>query len=110
MAFSLAAEIRGPRPTALYPIPRNNRARNNEARLYCAVWGNTYIANVESLVMLQKKVIMLLCGAKRLKNMSRLFYNFCILKVPDIVESRTAIIMYAYHNLLPKNVQQLFSR
>ena len=37
MAFSLAAENRGPRPTALYPIPRNNGVRYNEARLYCDI-------------------------------------------------------------------------
>ena len=30
----LATENRGPRPTALYPNPRNNGARYNEARLY----------------------------------------------------------------------------
>ena len=39
-----------------------------------------------------------------------LFYNLHILKVPDIVESKTAIIMFkAFHNLLPLNVQQFFS-
>ena len=38
-----------------------------------------------------------------------LFYNLHILKVPDIVELKTAIIMFkAFHNLLPLNVQQFF--
>ena len=39
-----------------------------------------------------------------------LFYNLHFLKVPDIVELKTAIIMFkVFHNLLPLNVQQCFS-
>ena len=54
--------------------------------MYCAeVWGNTYATNVQCLVILQKRVIMLLCGAKRLDHKKVLFYNLHILKVPDIV-------------------------
>ena len=59
--------------------------------------------------MLQEKVVRLLCGAKKLDNTSRLFYNLHILKVPDIVELRIGIIMFkAYHNQLPMYVQQFF--
>ena len=32
--FPMEPENRGPRPTALYPNPRNNEAHDNEARLY----------------------------------------------------------------------------
>ena len=79
--------------------------------MYCAeVWGNTYATNVQCLVILQKRVIRLLCGAKRLDHTTMLFYNLHILKVPDIVELKTAIIMFkAFHNLLPLNVQQFLS-
>ena len=62
---------------------------------------NTYVTNIECLVLLQKKVVRLLRGAKRLDHTSRLFYNLHILKVPDIVELNIGIIMFkAYHNLL----------
>ena len=61
--------------------------------------------------MLQKKVVRLLCGAKMLDHTSRLFYNCRILKVPDVLELRIAIIMFkAYYNLLPMNVQQFVSQ
>ena len=61
--------------------------------------------------LLTKKVARLLCGVKRLDHTSRLFNNFCILKVPDIVELRIGIIMLkAYHNLLPTYEQQFFSQ
>ena len=80
--------------------------------MYCVeVWGNTYATNIECLVLLQKKVVRLLCGAKRLYHTSWLCYNLRILKVPDIVELRIGIIMFkAYHNLLPMYVQQFFSQ
>ena len=79
-------------------------------------WGNTYVTDIECLVLLQKKVVWLLCGARRLAHTSRLFYNLRILKVPNIVELRIGIIMFkAYHNLLSKKkpltyVQQFFSQ
>ena len=61
------------------------------------------------LVLLQKKVVCLNGRAKRLDNTSCLFSELCILKVQDIVEIRTALIMYkANNNLLPVNIQKLF--
>ena len=52
--------------------------------MYCAeVWGNTYVTNIQCFVLLQKRVIRLLCGAKRLDHANILFYNLRILKVPD---------------------------
>ena len=78
--------------------------------MYCVeVCGNTYATNIECFVLFQKKVVSLLCGAKRLDHTSRLFYNLRILKVPDIVELRIGIIMFkAYQNLSPTYVQQFF--
>ena len=38
------------------------------------------------------------------------FYDQHILKLPDVVKLKTAIIMFkAFHNLLPINVQQFLS-
>ena len=44
--------------------------------------------------------------AKRLDHTSRLSFYLHILKVPDIVELRTAVIMY---RALPMNIQKLFT-
>ena len=56
----------------------------------------------------KKTVIRLLCGAKRLDPTNLLFYNVRILKLPDFVKLKTAIIMFkAYHYMLPMNVHQL---
>ena len=48
--------------------------------------------------------------AKRLDHTSCLFSELRILKVEDIVEIWTALIMYkANNNLLPVNIQKLFT-
>ena len=75
--------------------------------MYCAeVWGNTYATNTRCLVLLQKRVIRLICGAKRLDHTNLLFHNVHILKLPDLVKLKTAIIMFkAYRYILPMNVQ-----
>ena len=39
-------------------------------------------------------VIRLLCGAKRLNHINLLFHNVHILKLPDLVKVKTAIIMF----------------
>ena len=78
--------------------------------MYCAeVWDNTYATHIHYLVLLQKRVIRLICGAKRLDHTHLLFRNVHILKLPDLVKLKTAIIMFkAYRYMLPMNVQQLF--
>ena len=78
--------------------------------MYCAeAWSNTYATNIHCLVLLQKRVIRLICGAKRLDHTNLLFHNVHILKIPDVLKLKTGIIMFkAYHYILPMNVQQLF--
>ena len=79
--------------------------------MYCIkVWGNTYATNLNCSVLLQKKVVHLICRVKRLDHTSCLFSELRILKVPDIVEIRTAVILYkANNNLLPVNIQFFFT-
>ena len=62
------------------------------------------------LVLLQKRVVIrLICGAKRLDHTNLLFHNVNVLKIPDLVKLKTAIIMFkAYRYILPMNVQKIF--
>ena len=78
--------------------------------MYCAeIWRNTYAANLICLVLLQKKVVRLICGAQRLDHTSSLFYDLRILKLPDMVKLKTAEIKYkAFNNSLPNIIQNLF--
>ena len=72
--------------------------------------GNTYAANVEGITVLQKRVVRLVCGARRLYHSSPLFKQLGILKFVDLVKYNTSIIMYnAYHNELPDSLQRMFN-
>ena len=45
-----------------------------------------------------------------MEHTNMLVYDQRILKLPDVVKLKTAIIMFkAFHNVLPVNVQQFFS-
>ena len=74
--------------------------------MYCAeVWSNTYATNIHCLVLVQKRVIRLICSVKRLDHTNLRFHNVHILKTPDIVKLQTAIIMFkAYRYILPNEM------
>ena len=78
--------------------------------MYCVeIWGNTHAANLQCLVLLQNKIVRLICGAQRLDHTSNLFYDLRNLKLPDMVKLKTAEITYkAYNNSLPNNIQNLY--
>ena len=72
------------------------------------IWGNTYCTNVECITVLQKRVVRLVCGARRLDHTSPLFKQLDILKFVDLVKFKTSIIMFkAYHNVLPDSLQKI---
>ena len=58
------------------------------------MWGNTYTTNIHGITILQKRVIRLVCGVKRLEQLG-------VLKFVDLVKVKTAVIMFsAFHNEL----------
>ena len=78
--------------------------------MYCMeIWGNTYKYNLKGKVLLQKKAIRIISGANRLVHTNKLLYDLKLLKLNDMVEYQTLIIMYrAFNNNLPKNIQDMF--
>ena len=61
------------------------------------------------LFLKQKKVIRIICKAKYHDHTNVLFEKLQVPKLFDIVELKTAILMFkAFHNLLPLNLQKLF--
>ena len=78
---------------------------------YCSeIWGNTYATNVECITVLQKRVVRLICGARRLDHTTPLFKQLGILKFVDLVKFKTSIIMFkAYHNVLPDSLHKMFN-
>ena len=75
------------------------------------IWGNTYPTSVESINLLQKRVIRIVYGAKRLAHTSLHFLKLSILKLSDLCKLRTLLFMHkAYYNLFPPSIQCLFSK
>ena len=77
---------------------------------YCVeVWGNTYISNLNPIVILQKKVIRVICKVHYRHSTNLLFHSMNILKFIDMVELSTGVLMYKVRNyMLPRRIQKLF--
>uniref|UniRef100_A0A672HNL4 Reverse transcriptase domain-containing protein n=1 Tax=Salarias fasciatus TaxID=181472 RepID=A0A672HNL4_SALFA len=77
---------------------------------YCVeVWGNTYKSNLQTLCLMQKRAIRIVSNVGYRDHTNELFLNLQALKLTDIVEFKTAQIMYkASNNLLPGNIQKMF--
>ena len=78
---------------------------------YCVeIWGNTYKTNLKPLCILQKKAIRIANKAGYLDHTNILFLQSHIMKLMDLVEYKTALIMYkARKNILPGNIQKMFN-
>ena len=77
---------------------------------YCSeVWGNTYKCSLNAITILQKRAIRIINNAGFRDHTNALFIKSKIIKFVDIVEYKTAQIMYkARNNQLPGNIQKLF--
>ena len=78
---------------------------------YCSeIWGNTYKTNINCVYVLQKKVLRIVCNVDYQYHSNVLFKELRMLKLFDIIELKTAMIMYkANKKMLPLNIQRLFS-
>ena len=71
---------------------------------YCSeIWGNTCKTKLNSIILIQKKVIRAICGINDMRtNTSPLFYKYGILKFVDLIDNKTLI-----NNLLPIGIQSI---
>ena len=78
--------------------------------MYCIeVRGNTCVSSLHCLLLMQKKLVRLICRTKTLDHISFLYSELRILKLPDNVDLRIAILMHkANSNLLPVNTYDYF--
>ena len=78
---------------------------------YCVeVWGNTYKTTLQPICTIQKRALRTINKAGYRDHTNPLFIKSHMLKFLDLVKFRTAQIMYkARNNLLPKNIQGMFS-
>ena len=58
--------------------------------------------------MLQQKAVRIVCNVSYINQSNVLFLELHVLKVFDLIELKTAVIMYKAHNkYLPVNLQKL---
>ena len=77
---------------------------------YCVeVWGNNYKTVIQPIFILQKKAIRIASHSDYYAPSNPLFLQLHTLKLQDLVDLNTAIIMYkAKNELLPTCIQELF--
>ncbi len=77
---------------------------------YCnEIWGNNYASNVKCLCIIQRKALRLICNADRLAHTTELFKELYILKFPEFVQYKTAILMFhLFHGTWPTHLQNIF--
>ena len=78
---------------------------------YCiTIWGSTYPSNLNRLILLQKKVIRILCNVTFDAHTSPLFKSSNLLKFNDIYFLNLGKFMFSYKsNLLPQSFINFFS-
>ena len=78
---------------------------------YCnEIWGNNYASNVKCLCIIQRKVVRLISNADRLAHTNELFKELYILKFPECVQCKAAILMFhLFHGTLPIHLQSRFN-
>ena len=78
---------------------------------YCSeIWGNTYKTKLNSIILIQKKVIRAICGINDMRtNTSPLFYKCGILKFIDLIACKTLVMFEVKNNLSPIGIQSLFT-
>ena len=75
----------------------------------CEVWGNTYSSNIKNVYVLQKKAVRIVCNVDYQHPSNVLFIELHVLKLHDLIELRTAMIMYKAKTMcLPVDRQTMF--
>ena len=77
---------------------------------YCVeVWGNTFKSNIHPIYVLQKKALRIVYKTSYNEHTNKLFIDMHALKLNDLIDYKTAIIMFrAKRRSLPTNLQNLF--
>ena len=76
----------------------------------CSIWGNTYKSRLSEVIKLQKKALRIVYNKPSYAPTNSLFQKARCLKLEDLIKLNTNVIMYkAFNNLLPQNLQCIFS-
>ena len=101
-----------PRPTALDPPLMYCTLVMPYLTYCCEVWGNNYKTRIQSLFILQKRAIRIICLNANYKCHTKpLFFQLRSLNVFDIIDLNSLVFVYkAFHNSLPANLLSYFKK
>ena len=77
---------------------------------YCAmIWASKSLNKLNSITVLQKRAVRLICKANRISHAAPLFKKLKLLTISDIYKAQVAQFMYKFtHRLLPQNFCDYF--
>ena len=78
---------------------------------YCiCVWGNTCMTYLSPLVILQKKAVRMISGAKRLDHTDSLFKELRIIRITEVFAYSIQLVIFKFHHgLLPDIFRHFFT-
>ena len=77
----------------------------------CELWGNTFNSRINDIRLLQKRAVRIIDNVSYRDHTSHIFKKYGILKINDLVDLHTCLLMYkASNRMLPQNVQANFSK
>ena len=94
-----------------YALPQLYHAMFNFHLLYCiTIWTSTYSTYLNSIRILQNKVVKLLAGIDWRQSSSSAYKSLGILTLDDMIKIQTALFVHShYNNKLPPDLQSYFT-
>ena len=78
---------------------------------YCVhIWGSSNDTVLRKLLLLQKKVVRIICGVNRLSHSEPLFKSLSVLTIPKLFKYNIGLLMYKYHHGLLPQILDIFER
>ena len=75
----------------------------------CVISGNVNKCNLNKVIVLQKRILRIICNSNYREHTSLLFKRCKLLIFSDLVNINILIVMFkVYNNLLPENIQIFF--
>ena len=72
-------------------------------------WGGTYATNLNSLIVLQKKIIRIISNSDFYAHCNPLFVSNKILKIPDVFKFQLALYGFKSPNLVESNISHSYN-
>ena len=78
---------------------------------YCIhIWGSSSTNALEKILLLQKRIVRIICGVNRLTHSDPLFKSLSVLSITKLYKYNIGLLMYKYHHGWLPQILDLFER